>query len=323
MTSLTLQAASTSAEARPTQIDRAFRAMGCHIRIVASPAALDDELSRSADRAEQLVHAAAARLTRFDPASELSQLNADPRSTVAVSPLLALALETALDAARSSGGLLDPALATSMAVAGYASTWDPARRADPAVLLRHAPARRPAAPAPRACWRAVAVDRERGTVTRPPGLQFDLAATAKGLIADLALRVLGPAQSAFVDAGGDLAIGGHHGLALLAADPFGGPDVALQTTGPCGVATSSIAGRCWLGPDGPAHHLLDPSTGQPAFTGVVQATAAAPTAALAEGLAGRALLSGPQSAAALVARHGGVLVLDDGTTLRFPGGLLR
>jgi len=61
-----------------------------------------------------------------------------------------------------------------------------------------------------------------------------------------------------------------------------------------------------------AHHLLDPSTGRPAFTGVVQATALAPTALEAELRAKCAVLSGPEAAPSCLP-DGGLLVLDDGT----------
>ena len=55
------------------------------------------------------------------------------------------------------------------------------------------------------------------------------------------------------------------------------------------------AGAAGSDPDGrPAHHLLDPATGRPAFTGVVQATALAPTAVEAEWRAKAAVLSGPE-----------------------------
>ena len=80
-----------------------------------------------------------------------------------------------------------------------------------------------------------------------------------------------------------------------------------------GVATSGIGRRSWSGAGGaPAHHLLDPATGLPAFTGVVQATAIAPTALTAEIRAKAALLSGPDGAAEWLP-DGGALVLDDGS----------
>ncbi len=77
-------------------------------------------------------------------------------------------------------------------------------------------------------------------------------------------------------------------------------------------ATSGIGRRCWIGPDGKAaHHILDPSTGEPAFTGIVQATALAPSALLAETYAKAALLSGPEHAAKWLP-HGGIVVYDSG-----------
>ena len=79
------------------------------------------------------------------------------------------------------------------------------------------------------------------------------------------------------------------------------------------IATSGIGKRSWLDADArPAHHLLDPRTGRPAYTGIVQATALAPTAARAEVLAKAAVLSGP-GAAERHLPHGGMLVYDDGS----------
>jgi FAD:protein FMN transferase len=79
-----------------------------------------------------------------------------------------------------------------------------------------------------------------------------------------------------------------------------------------GVATSGIGRRSWIGSDGrPAHHLLDPASGRPAFTGIVQATALAPTALEAEIRAKAAVLSGPDGAPGWLP-DGGVIVLDSG-----------
>jgi thiamine biosynthesis lipoprotein len=80
-----------------------------------------------------------------------------------------------------------------------------------------------------------------------------------------------------------------------------------------GVATSGIGRRSWLDEQGqPAHHLLDPASGRPAFTGVVQVTALASSALAAEIKAKAALLSGPERARAWLAQ-GGVIVFDDGS----------
>ena len=80
------------------------------------------------------------------------------------------------------------------------------------------------------------------------------------------------------------------------------------------MATSGIDARLWERHDGEfAHHLIDPAAGTPAWTGLVTATALAPTALEAEALAKAALLSGPAAGRRLLrAHHGGVLVHDDG-----------
>lgn len=307
-----------------TTVEQRFRAMGCDVRVAARADARDaTALTEAAVNVETFVCAAAARLTRFDATSELRRVP----SGAPASPLLRRAIAVALGAARASGGLLDPLLGGAIAEAGYATTFDPRRRAELADVLAAAPRRRPARPRAGAPWTRVSIDGRSGHVALPRAhaTALDLGATAKGLIADLALRLLGAVDYGFVDAGGDLAIRASAPSAVLAADPFGRPPITLQAAaGMVGVATSSIAGRCWWQPDGtPAHHLLDPSTGEPAFTGVVQVTAAAPTTAEAERIAGHALLSGPLVAPQLLTRYGGVVVLDDATVLRIEGALLR
>jgi thiamine biosynthesis lipoprotein len=251
------------------------------------------------------------RLTRFDPASELSRLNADPRDQVPVSPIMACFVAAACDAAHRTGGLVDPTLVREIEAAGY--TGDLGKP----VELATAPTRRQAAPDPDARWREVSVDPAGRTVTRPAGVMLDSGGVAKGLFADLIAARLSEAASFAVDCCGDVRIGGRAGLPrpVLVDDPFGGGEPLHQfAIAGGGVATSGIGRRSWIGPDGaPRHHLLDPSSGQPAYTGVVQATALAPTAADAEVRAKTALLSGPERGHEWLAAHGGVLVFDDGS----------
>lgn len=79
------------------------------------------------------------------------------------------------------------------------------------------------------------------------------------------------------------------------------------------LATSGISKRSWFGPGMRlGHRLLDPATGQPAYTGVVQVTARAPTALEGEALAKAAVLSGPHGATGWLP-HGGMIVFDDGS----------
>ena len=79
------------------------------------------------------------------------------------------------------------------------------------------------------------------------------------------------------------------------------------------VATSGLNVRIWRGSDGRyAHHLLDPSTGEPAWTGLIGVTALGDTAVEAETFAKAALLSGPEGGRAILAERGGLLVHDNG-----------
>jgi thiamine biosynthesis lipoprotein len=133
------------------------------------------------------------------------------------------------------------------------------------------------------------------------------------LAADLVAASLRAHPTFAVDCAGDIRIGGAAALPrkVLVDDPFGGEPLHELEVTEGAVATSGIGRRAWLRPDGsPAHHLLDPGSGQPAFTGIVQVTALAPTAQLAEVLAKMALLRGPRSAESEL-RFGGVLVFDD------------
>jgi thiamine biosynthesis lipoprotein len=81
----------------------------------------------------------------------------------------------------------------------------------------------------------------------------------------------------------------------------------------CGaVATSGIGRRLWSYDGDVGHHLVDPRRGTAAWTGLVQATAVAPTALEAEVLAKAALLSGPACASRWLERWGGVVFDDRG-----------
>lgn len=254
------------------------------------------------------------RFSRFEPGSELSRLNADPRATVPVSPTMVRFVLAARAAAELTGGLVDPTLVGEIERAGYVTAIG--ERLPLVRALALAPARRPGAPTPQRRWRGLAVDPGAGTVTRPPGVRLDSGGIAKGLFADLLGVRLREEEAWVVDCGGDLRLAGTAALGrpVDVRSPFD-PAVVLHrfVLADGGVATSSIGDRSWLGAGGrPAHHLLDPSTGLPAYTGVVQVSALAPTGVEAEARAKAALLAGPAAAAGWLP-HGGLVVLDDGT----------
>jgi FAD:protein FMN transferase len=253
------------------------------------------------------------RFSRFLPDSELSRLNRDPRTRVPVSPLMARFAQAVITAGSLSHGLVDATLLDEIERAGYVA--DLRRPLALAPALQLAPPRRPAAAATAARWREIDVDVTSGTLTRPPGLQLDSGGLAKGLFADVLAETLASHASFAVNCAGDLVLGGAGGATreVRVQSPFDARTLHTFELSRTGVATSGIGRRSWLTPAGePAHHLLDPATGRPAFTGVVQVTALAPSALIAEIRAKAAVLSGPQGASRWLT-HGGLVVFDDGS----------
>jgi thiamine biosynthesis lipoprotein len=302
-----------------SELDYSFHAMGSDVRLLIGDPLLASlpTAHEAADLQHEFVLNFSDRLSRFRQASDLSALNADRHRRVVASRLLRAAVSAGLWAARRSGGLVDPTLVHALVRNGYDRSLAWAEPASLEEALAHAPPRRPARPDPWARWRRIVVDEGSGTITRPPGVMIDTGGTGKGLCADAVALRLGAYARFVVDCGGDIAVGGigtqlqpyevaiEHPLTL---SPVGTIQVAAG-----GVATSGLNVRIWRRPDGTyAHHLLDPSTGSPVWSGVIGATALGDSALEAETLSKMAVLLGPEGARRVLAEHGGVIVHDSG-----------
>jgi thiamine biosynthesis lipoprotein len=307
-----------------SRLDVSFPAMGGRARLLLADHAPGEEpsarlLDAAAD-ARALLAGLEARWTRFDPESDLSRLTADRRREVPGHAHVRALVAAGAWAGRVSGGLVDMTLGEEIARAGYAGDWAGETAPLPEALAA-APPRAAATPHPAGRWRDLGTDRRRQTIRRPTGAVLDSGGLGKGLAADLvAVRLAGLRY--VVDVGGDLAIGhgggGPHEIAV--EDPLepGGTAHRLRLGGG-GVATSGIHRRLWLDADGrPAHHLLDPATGRPAWTGLLAATAVGRTALEAEVTAKVALLRGPSGARSALAALGGVLVHEGGRVETVP-----
>lgn len=261
------------------------------------------EASETADRREatrvlERMAAWSERLTRFSVRSDLSRLNASPIERVPVRPTLAMLLDWGRAAEAMTDGVVDIAMLDArLSAEGLRAPWPGAASAARAASSpRSAASRR---------WSV-----ERGTrwsyVRRPDGVHFDLDGVAKGWLADRALARL-RGRTAIVDADGDIAVrvvgadpvhlgiadprrpGRHLAvLALRAADDAGATTFGLATSG-TSVHRWSVDGR-------PTHHLIDPLTGRPAVTDVVQATVLCGSAREAEVLAKTAVIEGAEAA---------------------------
>jgi len=286
-----------------------FRAMGSEITIWLQQS--DAVTARRELQRAQMHFAATERwMTRFDPASELSRLNARPGQWVAVSPALWTAISRALDLAAATDGLFDPTLLRAVTAAGYDASFDVAWRAsDRPLAAGWQPDEGDGAPVGR--WREVELDPARLAVCLPAASGVDLGGIGKGLTARQVVEQLSACGPCLVDAGGDLTAG---------AGPDGAPGwpvaVAYPGVGPAGasplnvwlagatLATSGADYRWWWQGGARRHHLIDPRTGQPAASDLLTVTVLAADAGAAEAWATALWVAGSGDAMRLAEMRG-------------------
>lgn len=239
--------------------------------------------------------------SRFRPDSELARANQRAGETVHVSELFAGALDVALRAAATTGGLVDPTLGANLRSAGYDRTFALVRARDGWTF-------RPLETHGR--WESIELDLAQRTLCAPRGVELDLGATAKAWAADRAASAIAADTGCgvLVSLGGDIATGGTppaEGWSVLIADDHASP---LDAAGPLvslaggGLATSGTAVRRWRTTQGDAHHILDPRTGRPAATPWRTVTVAAQSCVDANVAATAAVVLGDGAVAWLAAR---------------------
>ncbi len=302
-----------------TELDYTFHAMGSDIRLLIGPRLVPTapEPLAAADRERAYVLSFGERLSRFRPDSELSALNHDARTEVPASSLLRTAVRAGLWAAERSDGLLDPTLVGALERSGYSASLDGTEPAPLSEALARAPERGPAHADPNSRWREIEIDDDAGVVIRPVGVMLDTGGTGKGLCADAVAHRLGGYTRFVVDCGGDIAVGGVGAqlepYEIEIEHPLTRRPVGKVRLARGGIATSGLNVRIWRDHEGRyAHHLLDPSTGAPAWTGLVGVTAVGGSALEAETFSKMALLNGPRGAREVLAQTGGVIIHDSG-----------
>jgi thiamine biosynthesis lipoprotein len=279
------------------------------------------DVQRMFDKAEKC-------LTRFDPRSELSQLNRSSGRRQRVSSLLFDVVEAAVWAASVTDGLFDPTLLKVMEAIGYDRSfeWIELRNQAAVGTNGHTSSLPPPHPGQ---YRTIGLNRVRGEITLPPDVQLDLGGIGKGWTVDRSAEWLVGRGPFMINAGGDLYAYGAPpdlpGWSVGIVDPWQPErDIACLQVRQRAVATSTISRRQWRRGERTMHHLIDPRTGQPAETDAVSVTVVAHRAALAEVYAkaalilgvdaGRAFLNDVPEVEGLFIQAGGELIFTDGFT---------
>jgi FAD:protein FMN transferase len=261
----------------------AFTSMGCTV-----------ELSGDANvEAIRLLFAERdRRFSRFLASSELCRVNASPAGLILLSEEFASMVSLALDAARSTGGLVTPTVGGAVVAAGYDRDFG--------ILPRDGVAVGPARVPPLS-----ALSLRGRMLLRSEPVELDLNGVVKGRTVDDALKLAG---SGWVAAGGD--------VATTAPVVVGLPEGGTVTLDAGGLATSSVAKRTWLAGGERQHHLIDPATGAPARTPWRDVTVAAGSCLAADVAAKAALLLGHAGPSWLDRRDlAGRFVAHDGRVL--------
>ncbi len=278
-----------------------FQAMGCQIQLWLDCA--DPDLAERLFAAVENHFAEGEKaLSRFQPQSELSQLNGRTGQWVTVSPLLWDVLTEALALAELTDGLYDPALLGALEAAGYVASFETLAQGDqPPYSEQHVLGGQ---------WAQVRMDPQKRAVWLPPGGRLDLGGMAKGYTAEQAVAMLSDWGPCLVDAGGDVVAGlapvGLQGWPVAIAAPGIEETADLMTLwlAESALATSGIDYRRWQHNGRLAHHVIDPRTGQPAATDLLAASVLLKQAVQAEAVATAVLVLGEQAGFAWLAdRH--------------------
>jgi FAD:protein FMN transferase len=256
-----------------------WRAVGttCSAAVTAGPGD-ESEVLWALGAAQEEVAACERELSRFDPTSDLSRLNAAAGRWTPVGRRLLEALGLALRAREDTEGRFDPTVLPALAAAGYDRSFE---------LLEEREARWAED------WRAgtaIELDPRSGCARLEPGSSVDLGGIGKGYAAGRALEAMlavSPTLAGgLVDLGGDIAVRGESpegGPWLVAvADPRRtGETLAVLALDSGGVATSGRDARRF-GPARSLHHLIDPETGESALAGPLTVTVVASSPVEAE-----------------------------------------
>lgn len=255
-----------------------------------------------AQRVFDRMAAAEQRYSRFTVNSELSRVNGQAGQETPVSQSFAALFFEALRFYAETDGIFNPFLGNVMRSIGYDRSFE---QVDRHHALRHNVP-------PTAKQSSFTFDLEKQTITLPADIALDFGGIAKGWTVQSAAQSLLSMRRprGLINAGGDLmgwTDSDHAHWTIDVSHPFSDHQsigrIAFDS-GQLGVATSSTIKRSWSDGTQLLHHLIDPRTGLPAASNIIQATVAGPKLLPCEIYAKCLLILGSsQGPAWLAAKH--------------------
>ena len=299
------------------------RAMGttCHLEVwVAANDPTGEQAGRVLEGMTGRLRELEARWSRFIPGSDVSRMNRHAGVDVPVSTDTTSLVAQAISAWELTGGHVDPTVLHALETAGYPpSGWF--SDAPTTSGSRHSTR---VVPGPQ----GIVVDADVGTVFLPTGVGFDPGGIGKGRAVDLLVdwAHAAGAQGVCADLGGDVKVSGtgsgpERGSWCVAVDHGDGfiASVIFDRGTAGAVATSSVLARRWDGPEGAAHHLIDPRSGRPSTSDLVAVSVVGAEAMWAEVVAKAAVIAGSSQGRVLVEQLGlsALASTVDGSVLRW------
>lgn len=249
------------------------------------------------DQSESLIASLESLVSVTDANSELYAINQTGSGTL--TGKASSLMEQALEICRRTDGALDLSIYPIVRAWGFTTgSYQVPDEAEIQALL------------PLVDYRKIQYDAATGTVTLPEGMEIDLGSVAKGYAGQLAAQMLREhgVQSALLNLGGNLQTVGAKPdgspWQIGIKDPQGEDAMMVLSVEDQAVVTSGGYER-YFEQDGQTYwHIMDPSTGHPADSGLISVTIVGDEGVVCDGLSTALFVMGLEKAADLWAQSG-------------------
>ena len=249
------------------------------------------------DQSESLIASLESLVSVTDANSELYAINQTGSGTL--TGKASSLMEQALELCRRTGGALDISVYPIVRAWGFTTgSYQVPDEAEIQALL------------PLVDYRKIQYDAATGTVTLPEGMEIDLGSVAKGYAGQLAAQMLrnSGVESALLNLGGNVQTVGAKPdgspWQIGIKDPQGEDAMMVLSVEDQAVVTSGGYER-YFEQDGQTYwHIMDPSTGHPADSGLISVTIVGDEGVVCDGLSTALFVMGLEKAADLWAQSG-------------------